>query len=79
MLRETSTLGVRVHACARYTLTPTVRQVETVYGSIAVKCGDGCGIHREKPEYRDVAAAARKAGVPFQQVWEAALAAAVKG
>ena len=79
VLRETSTLGVRAHACARYTLTPTVRQVETPYGPIAIKCGDGCGIHREKPEYQDVAAAARKAGVPFQQVWEAALTAAKEG
>ena len=79
VLRETSTLGVRVHPCARYTLTPSLRQVETAYGPIAIKCGDGCGIHREKPEYQDVADAARKAGVPFQQVWEAALSAAREG
>ena len=76
VLRETSTLGVRVHPCARYTLTPSLRQVETAYGPIAIKCGDGCGIHREKPEYQDVADAARKVGVPFHQVWEAALSAA---
>jgi len=76
VLRETSTLGVRVHPCARYTLTPSARQVETPYGKVAIKCGDGFGIHREKPEYRDVADAARKAGVSFQQVWEAALSAA---
>ena len=76
MLRETSTLGVRVHSCARYTLTPSSRKVETLYGSISIKCGDGYGIHREKPEYRDVAEAARRTGVPFQQVWEAALTAA---
>ena len=79
VLRETSTLGVRVHPCARYTLTPSLRQVETAYGPIAIKCGDGCGIHREKPEYQDVADAARKAGVPFRQVWEAALSAAGEG
>lgn len=79
VLRETSTLGVRVHPCARYTLTPSLRQVETAYGPVAIKCGDGWGIHREKPEYQDVADAARKAGVPFRQVWEAALAAAREG
>ena len=79
VLRETSTLGVRVHPCARYTLTPSLRQVETAYGPIAIKCGDGCGIHREKPEYQDVADAARKAGIPFRQVWEAALSAAGEG
>ena len=31
-----------------------------------------------KPEYDDVAAAAHRAGVPFAQVWEAALIAAKK-
>ena len=30
-------------------------------------------------KYQDVADAARKAGVPFQQVWEAALSAAREG
>ena len=78
ILRETSTLGLRVRRCERYTLTPSVRQVETPYGPIGVKCGDGFGIYKEKPEYDDTAEAARRCGQPFQTVWEAALSAAGK-
>ena len=35
-----------------------------------MKRAEGFGILREKPEYEDAAAAARRAGLPFQQVWE---------
>lgn len=75
MLLETTTNGVRVRRCRRYTLTSSLRTVGTVYGPIRVKCADGIGIHREKPEYEDVAAAARAAGLPFQKVWEDILTA----
>ena len=70
ILRETNTNGVRSRRCGKYILTPSVRTVETAYGPIRVKCADGEGIHREKPEYEDVASAARAAGLPFQKVWE---------
>ena len=76
VLRETSTLGVRVRRCDRYILSPSVRTVETAYGPMAVKMGRGFGIRREKPEYRDVARVAKEQGLPFQQVWEDVLAAA---
>lgn len=76
LLRETNSNGVRSRRCRKYILTPSVRAVDTVYGPIRIKCADGEGIHREKPEYEDVAAAARKNGVPFQRVWESALMAA---
>lgn len=69
VLEETTSNGVRARRCAKYILTPGVRTVETDYGSIRVKCADGLGIHREKPEYEDVAAAAKERGLPFQQVW----------
>lgn len=76
VLRETSTSGIRVRHCSKYILTPSIRTIETNYGSIRIKCADGAGIHREKPEYEDVANAARQTSVPFQQVWEDALFAA---
>lgn len=76
VLRETNTLGVRAHTCRRYTLAPSTRLVETAYGPIHLKCGQGPGIRRSKPEYEDVARAARAAALPFQQVWEDVLAAA---
>ncbi|MEG2176244.1 MAG: nickel pincer cofactor biosynthesis protein LarC [Oscillibacter sp.] len=70
ILRETSTNGVRAKHCGKYILTPSLRTVETRYGPIRVKCADGLGIHREKPEYEDVAAAARREKLPFGQVWD---------
>ena len=75
ILRETSTNGVRSRRCGKYILTPSVKTVETAYGPIRVKRADGEGIHRKKPEYDDVAAAARAAGLPFQKVWEDVLSA----
>ena len=75
ILRETNTNGVRSRCCRKYILTPSVRTVETAYGPIRIKCADGEGIHREKPEYDDVAAVARDAGLPFQKVWEDVLSA----
>lgn len=75
ILRETTTNGVRTRRCGKYILTPSVKTVETAYGPIRVKCADGEGIHRKKPEYEDVASAARTAGQPFQKVWEDVLSA----
>ena len=79
VLRETSTLGVRVRRCERYVLSPSVRTVETAYGPMSVKVGRGFGIRREQPEYRDVARVAREQDLPFQLVWEDVLAAAREG
>ena len=70
ILRETTTNGVRSRRCRKYILTPSVRTVSTPYGPIRVKCADRGGIRHEKPEYDDVAAAARESGLPFRQVWE---------
>lgn len=70
ILQETTTNGVRSHRCQKYILIPSVKTVETRYGLIRVKCADRKGIHRKKPEYEDIAHAARVAGLPFQKVWE---------
>lgn len=70
VLRETSTSGIRVRHCSKYILTPSSRTIKTKYGPIRIKCADGYGIHHEKPEYEDVANAARHAMVPFQDVWQ---------
>jgi uncharacterized protein (TIGR00299 family) protein len=74
ILLETNSNGVRARHCRKYILTPSIRTLETPYGPIRIKCADGEGIHREKPEYDDVAAAARTSGLPFHQVWGDVLA-----
>ena len=70
VLRETTSNGVRARRCKKYILTPSVRTAETSYGTIRMKCADGETIHHAKPEYDDVARAARQLGLPFQQVWQ---------
>lgn len=67
VLMETSTLGVRVRRCRRYVLTPSVRTVDTAYGPMAVKRGEGHGICKEKPEYRDVARPPGNRDFPFSR------------
>ena len=78
VLRETATNGLRARRWNKYFLTPGRETVETPFGSIRIKTAQGWDIAHRKPEYDDVAAAAHRAGVPFAQVWEAALIAAKK-
>lgn len=72
---QTTTNGLRARRCGKYFMAPRVERLETLYGSIRFKCADGWGASHRKPEYEDVAAAARTAGVPFRTVWDAAMTA----
>jgi len=74
ILRQTNTNGVRARLCRKYILEPSLKTLETSYGPVQIKCGDGYGIHHEKPEYQSVAAIARERGLPFQPVWEEVVA-----
>ena len=78
MLQHTTTLGVRETVCRRATLARSVDKVATPYGEITVKRSEGFGVLRQKAEYDEVAAAADKAGVPFEVV-ERAVAKALEG
>ena len=75
ILLHTTTLGVRIHACRRKILTSSVSSVGTPYGAVRVKKAEGFGISKAKPEYEDVASAARKFDVPFSGVYRQAAAA----
>ena len=68
MLRHTSTFGVRRTDCPRYAMAVELETVETAWGPIRKKTGKGWGLAKRKWEYEDVAAAARRAGVPLSQV-----------
>jgi len=73
ILRHTPTFGVRSQALFRRKLSRRMIRVRTKFGVIRVKVGslDGQAI-RAAPEYEDVAAAARRAKVPFDAVHLAA-------
>ena len=72
---STATRGIRIQPCYRRTLDAQFRKISTVYGEITIKISTGYGITKCKPEYEDVAAAARQCKVPFQTVYAAAVAA----
>jgi pyridinium-3,5-bisthiocarboxylic acid mononucleotide nickel chelatase len=77
LLRETTTLGIRVHHEDRVILQRRFVEVHTEYGSIRVKVGSRN--HEDvnsMPEYEDCLRAAREHNVPLKQVMQAALVAA---
>ena len=67
MFMHTTTLGIRESECNRYILDRKVETLRTEYGSIRVKTAEGWGVKREKPEYDDLAAVARKYGISLAQ------------
>jgi uncharacterized protein (DUF111 family) len=76
LLRETTTLGLRVREERRITLERAHVPVETAYGTIRVKVGSVMGEERNvAPEFEDCRAAAEAHGVPLKQVQQAAIAA----
>jgi uncharacterized protein (TIGR00299 family) protein len=79
ILRETSTLGLRIRQDSRVCVDRHHAHVATPYGDIRVKVGtlDGkeCNI---APEYEDCRAAATKHNVPLKLVQQSAIAAYLK-
>ena len=71
LLRHTTTGGVRYAPWQRTVLETSVTERETPYGPVREKRYRGSGIDKRKPEYEDLAAAARRAGVPLQAVRDA--------
>ncbi len=75
-LRDTPTLGVRVRPVGRYVADRDTVTVETEYGPMRVKRKWlGGEVVSAAPEYEDVAAAAREAGVDWSAVAEASASA----
>jgi len=76
LLRETTTLGVRVREEERVELERRVVDVETPFGLVTLKVASiPGGDERAVPEFESVRAAASRAGRSLREVAEAALAA----
>jgi uncharacterized protein (TIGR00299 family) protein len=76
LLRETSTLGIRIHHERRITLDRTHTTVTTPYGDIRIKIASRNGEpYNAAPEFEDCRAAAQKHNVPVKQVIQTALSA----
>lgn len=77
LLRETTTLGIRVREEERVILQRRFVKVETAYGNIRVKIGSRRGQDINlMPEYEDCLRAAREHGVPLKLVMQAAITSA---
>ncbi len=75
IMRETTTFGVRMTEVARRKLARDVREVQTPYGTVRVKCG-AFGSHRKvAPEFDDCRDLAHRNDVPIRDVYDAAVAA----
>lgn len=76
LLRETSTLGIRIHQEQRSCLSRSHQSVATAYGDIRIKLGS---LAQEElnaaPEFEDCRAAAVAHKVPVKQVIQSAIAA----
>jgi uncharacterized protein (TIGR00299 family) protein len=76
ILRETSTLGMRIRRDGRSCLEREHVSVPTAYGEIRVKIGKlGGEVLNAAPEFEDCRAAAVRCEVPLKQVQQAAIAA----
>ena len=71
ILTHTSTFGVRRFDCQRYAMAVEKHTVDTAFGPVACKTGTGYGLSKSKPEYEDMAAAAREQGVSLDAIREA--------
>lgn len=78
ILEHTTTRGIRIHPCYRRILDASFEKVSTPFGTITIKVSSGYGIHKFKPEYDDVAKAAKEHDATFQEVWNAAKDAYLK-
>jgi hypothetical protein len=79
LLKHAPTFGVRMENAWRMKLGRRIEKVRTRFGIIRIKVGSLDGeVIRAAPEYEDVAAAARRAKVPFDVVHLAAAEAGRK-
>jgi hypothetical protein len=80
LFRHSSTLGLRARRERRMVLARRWETVHTPWGAVRVKIGDFAGAPSvAAPEFEDCRALADSLGVAVRRVYEAALAAALKG
>ena len=68
VIRESTTLGVRVEDIDRFCLQRKIRTIKTSYGMMRVKIAEYEGVKKIKPEYEDIKAAAKKYNKTFIEV-----------
>jgi pyridinium-3,5-bisthiocarboxylic acid mononucleotide nickel chelatase len=76
LFQETTTLGVKQYPVQRFALPRETRLVTTRHGDIRLKIATlPDGKRKISPEFEDCSKLARESGLPFQTVYQEALAA----
>ena len=70
LFANTTTLGVRVGLCSRFTLRRSEEVTQTPYGPVRRKISRGYGVCREKPEHDDLVKIARERGKSLSEIRE---------
>lgn len=73
ILKNTTTWGVRRLEYDRYILERHVENIETEYGCVRIKKGNGYGITKWKPEYEDMADIAESKQISIKEVEQAVI------
>lgn len=68
MFKHTSTIGIRVSECKRYTLNREIITEQTQYGPVRKKITSGYNVTREKYEYDDLAKIAKENNLSIQDL-----------
>lgn len=67
IFRHTSTLGIRENAMKRYTLSRSIKNISTDFGSVRIKRSEGFNVIKEKYEYEDIAGIAKDKGISLTE------------
>jgi len=78
VLRETSTLGVRIYETRRIKSRRWVDRVETPWGAVQVKIKEYGGERVAAPEYEDCLRISREVQIPVAEIYRVAQAAALQ-
>ncbi len=75
VLRETTSLGVRMQEMSRLALARQVEAVRTKHGTVRIKLADMGGTWKAAPEYQDCKRIAEETGRPVREILDEALLA----
>ena len=70
VFKYTRTIGIREKLMSRYILKREFDSISTPSGNVCVKTVEGFGVKREKLEYDDLSAIAKKLGISIREAGE---------
>lgn len=68
IFKETTTIGIRYREEERFVLKRQMKEIDTEYGTVRLKCCEHNGEIYEYPEFEDLKSIAIKTGLPIKEV-----------